>query len=672
MNPRSHAVVAVPALLALAVIVLVALAERYSTLFYRNAVDDALISMQYARNWIQGNGLVFNAGERVEGYTNFLWVVVLAPLYALSANTGLDFVLLATRVNTAMAALTLLLVRAIGKELWGSSRLPTLLALGLCVVDNSYVVWAALGLESHLLALCMLIGVWSAGTNVKIRGIWIGLALSAAQMTRPDAGLFNVALIAGLGTAWFTARERGGAERKERLKVLLTAGATWLCVYGIYFLWRYRYYGWLLPNTYYAKVGAGDFDGWGRGLSYVRSFMSERAWLPAFAFFAMLAKNTVLRSVAAYLAAHTLYVMWVGGDYFTGHRFFVPQVPLFALALGAELHELTAWSRRKFGAALEKRPQLDRAVPLMAASALAGGLWLLYENGKEHGPLKTEILAQAGLVRINRNFMSWLSQHKPPHATFATCAIGSAGFDGNFERVVDTCGIIDPVVAHRPVKNFGKGRPGHEKHATPWEILTEKPTYIDRLGSLMNYWPFGYYFDASMRLDLAKTEEGVWRRDELLERGTYLTEHAWHFDPGQTSGWSVEGSAFADFPSLARSRKQEMGIGEQGPHANSFSEAFGDLPTGRLVSPLFPLLGNIMVLRVGGGYDPDRLRVSLWIDGKLVLSTTGFDSEHLSRREWNIRPYRGKQALLEVLDASSGPRGHIMVDEVIQWSGPDS
>jgi arabinofuranosyltransferase len=656
--------------LGLAVASLIGLAERYSELFHRSAVDDALISMQYARNWVLGKGLVFNAGERVEGYTNFLWVVVLAPLYALSSSVALDFGLLVARVNIAIAALTLLFVYAIGKQIWGSSVLPTLVALGLCVVDNSFVVWATLGLESHLLALCMLIAVWFAGTSMKTRGIGIGLALTAAQMTRPDAGLFNVVFISGLGAEWFAAQKRGDAAQEERLKALLAAILTWVGVYGVYFLWRYQYYGWLLPNTYYVKVGAGDFDGWDRGLSYVRSFLSERAWLPALALAsaAFVVKGTALRSVTIYLAVHTLYVMSVGGDYFTGHRFFVAQIPLFALVLAAALHELIGRSARKLGATVEKHRELGRMAPWIAACALSALLWLLFENGKQNGPLRTEILEQGGLVRINRNFMGWLSQHKPPHASFATCAIGSAGFDGNFERVVDTCGVIDPVIAHRPAKNFGKGIPGHEKNATLEEVLAKKPTYIDPMGSLlMNYWSHGYYFDASMRLDLAKTVEGVWRRDELLDRGTYLREHAWHFDPGQTGGWSAEGGAFANFPTLARSPKQFAGIGEHGPHANSFSDWLGDLPTGRLMSPLFPLVGDLMVLRVGGGHDPDRLRVALWVDGRPVLSTTGLDSEHLSRREWDIRPYRGKLARLEILDASDGPRGHIMVDEVLQW-----
>ena len=45
--------------------------------------DDAFISFRYARNLLEGHGLVFNPGERVEGYTNFLWVLELAALWGL-------------------------------------------------------------------------------------------------------------------------------------------------------------------------------------------------------------------------------------------------------------------------------------------------------------------------------------------------------------------------------------------------------------------------------------------------------------------------------------------------------------------------------------------------------------------------------------------------------------
>src|SRR4030042_1361768 len=53
----------------------------------RYTVDDAYISFRYAENAAKGYGLVFNPGERVEGYTNFLWVILLAGFYWIGANT---------------------------------------------------------------------------------------------------------------------------------------------------------------------------------------------------------------------------------------------------------------------------------------------------------------------------------------------------------------------------------------------------------------------------------------------------------------------------------------------------------------------------------------------------------------------------------------------------------
>ena len=56
--------------------------------YFHNVCDDTLISLQYARNAALGEGFVFNPGERVEGYTNFLWVALLAGLHGLSDGTS--------------------------------------------------------------------------------------------------------------------------------------------------------------------------------------------------------------------------------------------------------------------------------------------------------------------------------------------------------------------------------------------------------------------------------------------------------------------------------------------------------------------------------------------------------------------------------------------------------
>ncbi|HEY6562122.1 MAG TPA: hypothetical protein VI072_32870 [Polyangiaceae bacterium] len=644
-----------------ALIVTVVLSESYSREYYRHVVDDALTSMQYAKNLALGNGVVFNVGERVEGYTNFLWVVFMAPIYSLSKALDTEFVPLMVHVNVALAALILVLTYALGRKLWANNLVATCVALAVCVVDNSYTVWAVLGLEGHFLAVWMLVSLLLASSTLKHRGPLIGLSLTAAHMTRPDAGLFAAMLIATLGASWLLALRRGlpKDEQRERLKVAVAALGTWLGVYGVYFLWRYNYYGWFFPNTYYLKVGAGDLNAWGRGFGYLYSFFRERWFVPAIAILGLLSPTLIGRAVVLYLAAHTLYIAYVGGDFFPGHRFFVPQIPLFGIACGLAVHPLTRLlNRGRFRSAFADRPWTAVA---LALAALAPVFYKLYLAGRAVGPLAGEIYSWRDNLSMRRDLMRWLAVHKPANATLSTGGIGAAGFYGDMRRVVDMVGILDPVVAHRPVANFGRGHAGHEKWATVPEILAQKPTYIE-MGYMTDDWGDQYYLDASMRLALQKRLDGIWRRDDLVETGRYLLESAVHFSPGPYEMWAASGSAFESWPTSPAGS-----LGAIGSCIDTRSAALGDAATGQLMSPEFDLVGDVMVLRVGGGLDAERLRVSLWVDGQRVFSETGLESEHLSRRTWSIAPYRGKRGRIEIVDDSTGPWGHILVDEILQW-----
>src|SRR5438552_142444 len=80
-TPRIATLAAVAGLLAsFAIFAIISYRLRLYTL------DDAFISLRYARNLAKGHGIVFNAGERVEGYTNFLWVVILAAPFLLRVD----------------------------------------------------------------------------------------------------------------------------------------------------------------------------------------------------------------------------------------------------------------------------------------------------------------------------------------------------------------------------------------------------------------------------------------------------------------------------------------------------------------------------------------------------------------------------------------------------------
>jgi len=69
---------------------------------YIELVDDAYISFRYAHNLAEGQGLVFNVGEYVEGYTSLLWTLLMVlpealelPTYSFAAHLSLTFGILA-------------------------------------------------------------------------------------------------------------------------------------------------------------------------------------------------------------------------------------------------------------------------------------------------------------------------------------------------------------------------------------------------------------------------------------------------------------------------------------------------------------------------------------------------------------------------------------------------
>ena len=657
-------------LCAVAVIAVVARAVYYSRLLGGNISDDAMTSMQYAKNLALGQGLVFNVGERVEGYTNFLWVLVMTPLFALSRAFDVPFVPMVNYLNVAMAAAVTALVYWLGSRIWGRGHLATWVAVFLLVVDSAFLCWAVLGLEVQMLALWMLLALIAVRSGARRRALWAGLALLAAHLTRPDAALFCVCILGNELLEAVLAWKRGDRRAAtQAFRDALTAAAVWLVPYAVYFGWHYAYYGWPFPNTYYLKLG-GEIDGWARGFDYLVDFLRVRAWVPAAGLLAVLAaRDRTVRVLVVYLALHVLYVVYAGGDFMPGHRFFVPELPQFALLVGAAV--AVAWQ----GIQLQpvRRWLSSRGVePAMIAgfglASAMGGLAFSSVRQRHLGPLDSLVSSWGNDHGRQRTLMAWLKERKPPGATFATGLIGHTGFLSDI-YVIDVCGIIDPVIAHMKVKDFGHGLPGHEKLASVEYVMQKKPTYVGIYVLPADLWRHGYYLDGDVPPD---TVDGIWVRDTLLERGTYLENTRIDFSNGPIAGWSTIGTAFETYPAFQKGPGQGDISGTHGGFLNSYHSKLTNAATGSLRTAPFALIGDELVFRIAGGRDPERLRVALWVDGKLARSTTGQQMDIMVRRSWDIRPYRGKMAEIQVVDDATEAWGYIAVDEIVQWraNGP--
>lgn len=651
--------------LVVTVVLLARVSAWQSELYRHNVLDDAYISLQYAKNLSLGRGLVFNPGEYVEGYSNFLWVLLLTPIMAAARALHWDPTRAAIGLNLIVAIGGVVLVYLAGRRLHRDGWLATSIALVLCTLDNAFQWYAVSGMENHLLAVCMLLAVIAWSSQGARSWLWTGMTLGLAGLTRPDAALFALAFALSMGIDIARPSGDDGGARGERARRAGLALLVWFAITATWFLWRWGYYGAALPNTFHLKVG-GTFDAVRRGWGYTVGFVEDRYFVPLAALPALVwIRRPIERWLLLFVLLHVAWITYVGGDFYPGHRFYVALLPLVYLLVGAVCDGAVRWSvgRERVARALRSQT-IRRAALAVVAIAVGFGLFEFTLRGMERGPYTREIQRWGALADANVRYMKWLATRVKPGESMVLGDIGAAGFFADV-RVVDVFGVVDPRIAGMSVPGFGRGKPGHEKIASPEYLLAKGPTYVKWgwiPGDLSRH---GYY--AFTEFPKGIEADGLWVREDMGE-GRWLEQTAMHFDPGEMTAWEGRGEAFSAIPTSAPVQRGGPVLGHAGWYLSSFDERLGDAATGKLTSPEFALVGDRLVVRVGGGRDPIRLRVSLLVAGEAVAWATGHDREVLGRRAWDISRWKGKSGRIEVVDEATGAWGHVLVDEVIQWS----
>lgn len=292
--------------------------------------DDAYISYRYAENLASGHGLVFNPGERVEGFSNPLWTVTLALLRWLGFNVPAAALLLSLACAYLVVMLSLQLFERIAPD-EASLRLPFGLAL---VASLPMVFWASSGMETHAEAALVLVGALlhlrALSANRPQLEPAAAAAFAGVALIRPE----GVALLA-VHAAMVLVNHRWRPPRVVWVG-LLAAGAVALLAW----LGSWVYYGELLPNTYWAKPGASfDYpDPIARGLRYLWRYglISGLLLFVPTLLFVPLTLPAWRASAYVWALAQTqvAFIVFVGGDVLLFDRFAVVLQPLvLALAL---------------------------------------------------------------------------------------------------------------------------------------------------------------------------------------------------------------------------------------------------------------------------------------------------------------------------------------------------
>jgi hypothetical protein len=325
-------------------------------------VDDAFISFRYAKNLASGEGLVFNKGERVEGYTDFLWVVILS-LFSL---LGFQPEVAANVIGIIMAAALTAMVAFYSNRHFSEGRydLLTLIAPLLLALNRTYAVWSTGGLETKLFSLLVFLSAaFLIHTDSRaIRKMMLSsLFFALASLSRPEGIL--------LFLSFFGYKIAAAREDKNRIKLILKSSLPYFAVVGAHFAFRLLYYGYPLPNTYYAKVTGAWVDAGGL---YLLQFFHEYGLyfllIPALFVFSKnyySDKRKTLLHLTIPFAPYLLYIVYIGGDHFE-YRFLDVTLPFAALLI-----------QEGFRAFLKfLRPRLPAAAKAVVSIYLAAALFL--------------------------------------------------------------------------------------------------------------------------------------------------------------------------------------------------------------------------------------------------------------------------------------------------------
>jgi hypothetical protein len=435
--------------------------------------DDAYISFRYARNLAEHGQLVFNLGERVEGFTNFLWTVLLAGGIALDLSPVLTSRFLGIAFGVGTLAVAVRLSLRLDRE--KPSRWHLVAPLGLAAT-GAFACWCTGGLETQMFTFLSFLAFERVMREVdEARGWQSGIWFALAAMTRPEGILFFG--IAGLYRI-FTKVARDWQLLPRRHEVAWVAA--FLVVFVPYFAWRWSYYGWPFPNTFYVKASGGP-ETWKLGLYYLRRFAEDYG---AF-FFLPLAilgwpmrgdrrRRSLFLLTTLLWIIFALYTISVGGDFMGLYRFILPVIPLGAVALQEGLRTLSIRL-----APLTGRPVLALAGLVIAGSYLAGSAKVSHGAatiiGADNGVIDTPgYLKKYALDRIPVGI--WMGHHARPDDLMT---VGGAGVIPYYSRVpsYDVFGLVEETIAHDP-KMTVSDRPGHEKWGSDAYMLSRKPTVI--------------------------------------------------------------------------------------------------------------------------------------------------------------------------------------------------
>jgi len=407
------------------------------SLYTNNAWEDFFITFRHSKNLVEGNGLVYNPGERVHGFTSPIGVLLLAFCYLVTGKTSYLAALWLFRVMSLVAFSVggVFLLSSLSDEN-RKQILPTVFLGTLYLFETKSVVFSTNGMETAFMLLFLGWFIMLLRDNPIQNWVLGGICWGGLMWTRPDGLVYIVAF--SLSLLVFSK-----PPRRETLTLLLKIASISLFIYLPWFVWAWTYYGHPIPHTILAKLHLKgemtwllvykytfspiycQFGGWPKWIkifSYILGFFSSFYWvLPL--------KDRIGRMVsfAIFLLHFYFLAIWTSPWYFPP----LAMMDLFVLVNG--FFTLSNMGKKRF---VYRKALIVGLLSLICAGMVYIFIMTVFEMKILQKEVEDGNRKKVGL---------WLKEHVKKEETVYSESLGYIGYFSE-AKMIDYPGLVSPVV----------------------------------------------------------------------------------------------------------------------------------------------------------------------------------------------------------------------------------
>lgn len=441
----------------------------YESRLITEQVDDAYITYQYSKNLAEGNGYVFNVGERVEGITNPLWAVSLAVGIYLGCQVESfsHYLGVLTGIGLLLASYWYALTLLPRQYRFLACFVPLIV-----YASNPFINWVLSGLETGLFTACIIAALAAQNSKRTELCMFFGVL---ALLARPDGVLLAAALV----LTQYIEQLRSTRQRLPSREILVHGGVYFITLL-VLTLFRVVYFNDVVPNTFYAKVGGLPLS---YGFRYIWYFLRDGAIFLVIPFAVAAIYCRALLNGVIFSVLLLLYVVFVGGDVFSNSRFLLPLIPI-----------LSAGSLFSISYLLGRHQRTSAALVILAVAMMP--LWSL--NGPTWSVFGANWVNQGGwsakrMAAYPKSFspdesvkakIAKIRQMDPPVQLIASIGIGRLRYWSEIP-VLDMLGLTNKIIAKHPQDVDGVVLAGHFRSNADY-VLSRRPDVIliQRKGSV--------------------------------------------------------------------------------------------------------------------------------------------------------------------------------------------